>query len=169
MPRQEFFHDPGAPPAELVAPSVFAAVRDDRGRLLLVCRVDNGKWELPGGQVDVGDTVVGALRREVAEESGIPIGVLGVSGVYTDPGYVIRSPAGRVRQPFTVCFHAEPTSGATPPRPDQVETSDAAWIDPGRLDTLPVHPAMRAWIGDALDSRPGRIAVGDGTTRDPAW
>jgi 8-oxo-dGTP diphosphatase len=66
--RKEFFHDPAAPAAELVAPSVFAAVRDDRGRLLLVCRVDNGNWELPGGQVDVGDTVVSALHREVAEE-----------------------------------------------------------------------------------------------------
>jgi 8-oxo-dGTP pyrophosphatase MutT (NUDIX family) len=166
--RQEFFHDPGAPPAELVAPSVFAAVRDGHGRLLLVRRVDNGKWELPGGQVDVGDTAIGALQREVAEESGIVIGVLGVSGVYTDPGYVIRSVAGRVRQPFTVCYHAEPSSGAAPPRPDQVETSDAAWVDPARLEALPVHPAMRLWIGDALDRWPGRLAVDDITVEGSA-
>jgi 8-oxo-dGTP pyrophosphatase MutT (NUDIX family) len=148
--REEFFHDPAASAAELVARSVFAAVRDDRGgRLLLVCRVDNCNWELPGGQVDVGDTVVGALHREVAEEAGI----LGVSGVYTDPGYVIRSVAGRVRQPFTVCFHATPTSGTEPPRPDHVETSDAAWVDPAQLDAIAVHPAMRQWIDDALDRR----------------
>jgi 8-oxo-dGTP pyrophosphatase MutT (NUDIX family) len=166
--RQEFFHDPGAPRAELVAPSVFAAVRDGHGRLLMVCRVDNGMWELPGGQVDVGDAAVGALQREVAEESGIVIDVMGVSGVYTDPGYVIRSVAGRVRQPFTVCFHAVPGSGAMSPRPDQVETSDAAWIDPARLDALPVHPAMRLWIGDALDRRRGHIAVGDVRTEGPA-
>jgi 8-oxo-dGTP diphosphatase len=157
--REEFLHDPGAPPAELVSPSVFAAVRDDRGWLLLVRRVDNGNWELPGGQVDVGDTVVGALQREVAEEAGIVIDVLGVCGVYTDPGYVIRSVAGRVRQPFTVCFHATPASGTTDPQPDQVETSDAAWIDPARLDTLPVHSAMRLWIDDALARWPGRISV----------
>ncbi len=159
MSRQEFFHDPGAPPAELVAPSVFAAVRDDRERLLLVCRMDSANWELPGGQVDVGDTVVGALQREVAEEAGILIDVLGVSGVYTDPGYVIRSAAGRVRRPFTVCFHAAPAPGTAPPRPDQVETSAAVWIDPARLDTLPVHPAMRLWIVNALDSGPGRSGV----------
>jgi 8-oxo-dGTP pyrophosphatase MutT (NUDIX family) len=121
--------------------------------------VDNGNWELPGGQVDVGDTVAGALQREVAEEAGVVISVLGVSGVYTDPGYVIRSVAGRVRQPFTVCFHAAPVPGNASPRPDQVETSDAAWMDPARLDTLPVHPAMRLWIGDALDRGPGKSAV----------
>jgi 8-oxo-dGTP diphosphatase len=149
--RQEFFHDPGAPVAEVVAPSVFAAIRGDTGRLLLVRRLDNGNWELPGGQVDVGDTVVGALQREVAEESGIMIDILGVSGVYTDPGYVIRSVDGRVRQPFTVCFHATPVAGTAAPRPDHVETTDAAWIDPVQLDTLPVHPAMRQWIDDALD------------------
>jgi 8-oxo-dGTP pyrophosphatase MutT (NUDIX family) len=130
---------------------VFAAVRGDTGRLLLVRRLDNGNWELPGGQVDVGDTVVGALQREVAEEAGIMIDILGVSSVYTDPGYVIRSVAGRVRQPFTVCFHARPVSGTAAPRPDHVETTEAAWIDPAQLDTLPVHPAMRQWIDDALN------------------
>jgi hypothetical protein len=73
---------------------------------------------------------------------------------------VIRSVAGRVRQPFTVCFHAGPASGTTGPRPDQVETSAAEWIDPARLDTLAVHPAMRIWIVDAVDRWPGRVARG---------
>jgi 8-oxo-dGTP diphosphatase len=151
--REEFFHEPGAPPAEVVTPSVFAAIRDERARLLLVCRLDNGNWELPGGQVDVGDTVIGALQREVAEEAGITISVVGVSGVYSDPGYVIRSVAGRVRQPFTVCFHAVLDAGTAVPRPDHVETSDVAWVDPTRLDTLQVHPAMHRWIDDALAPR----------------
>ncbi len=148
--RDEFFHDSGAPPADVVSPSVFAAVRDELGRLLLVRRLDNGNWELLGGQVDVGDTVDGALQREVGEEAGITIDVLGVSGVYTDPGYVIRSAGGRVRQPFTVCFHATPDAATATPRPDHVETCDAAWFDPAQVNTLPVHPAMRQWIDDAL-------------------
>jgi hypothetical protein len=48
VPREEFFHDQAAPPARLVTPSVFAAIRDPHGRLLLVRRLDNGNWELPG-------------------------------------------------------------------------------------------------------------------------
>jgi 8-oxo-dGTP pyrophosphatase MutT (NUDIX family) len=112
VPREEFFHDPAAPIAQLVTPSVFAAVLDGLGRLLLVRRLDNGNWELPGGQVDVGDTARSALQREVAEEAGVTIEAVDVSGVYTDPGYVIRSPNGRVRQPFTVCFRAALTPGS---------------------------------------------------------
>jgi 8-oxo-dGTP diphosphatase len=153
VPREEFFHDPGAPVAEVVTPSVFAAVRDGRGWLLLVRRSDNGNWELPGGQVEVGDTATGALRREVLEEAGVAVEVLGVSGVYCDPGYAIRSVDGRVRQPFTVCFHAAPAAEGRAPRPDHSETSEAAWIDPVQLGTLPVHPAMRRWIAGALDRR----------------
>jgi 8-oxo-dGTP diphosphatase len=150
VPREEFFHDPAAPIARLVTPSVFAAVLDGLGRLLLVRRLDNGNWELPGGQVDVGDTARSALQREVAEEAGVTIEAVDVSGVYTDPGYVIRSPDGRVRQPFTVCFRAALTPGSPPPRPDHAETSDVAWIELAQLDALPVHPAMRRWIDDAL-------------------
>jgi 3',5'-cyclic AMP phosphodiesterase CpdA len=59
----------------------------------------------------------------------------------------------RLRQPFTVCFHASPTPGTPQPRPDHSETSDAAWTDPTQLDALPVHPAMRRWIDDALTRR----------------
>jgi 8-oxo-dGTP pyrophosphatase MutT (NUDIX family) len=131
-------------PAEVVAPSMFAAIRDDRGRLLLVRRVDNGNWELPGGQVEVGNSAVGALRREVAEEAGVAIDVLGVSGVYSDPAYVIRSFAGQVRQPFAVCFHATPTPGTAHPQPDHAETSEASWTDPAELDSLRVHPQCGA-------------------------
>jgi hypothetical protein len=60
--------------------------------------------------------------------------------------------AGRVRQPFTVCFHATPDATAAAPRPDQVETGDAAWFDPAQFNSLPVHPAMRHWLNDALMS-----------------
>lgn len=153
VPREEFFHDPVAPTAQLVTPSVFAVVRDDRGRLLLVRRLDNGNWELPGGQVEVGETATDALRREVAEEAGITIDIFDIAGVHTDPGYVIRSSTGQVRQPFTVCFHAAPAPGAPQPRPDHAETVDAAWTDATQLDALPVHPAMRRWIDDALIRR----------------
>jgi 8-oxo-dGTP diphosphatase len=136
---------------------VFAAVRDEQGRLLLVQRLDNGNWELPGGQVEVGETAVGALLREVAEEAGIAIEAGGVSGVYSDAEYVIRSVTGQVRQPFNVCFHATPVPGSARPRPDHVETSDAMWADLAVLAGLPLHPVMHHWIDDALARAPERL------------
>jgi ADP-ribose pyrophosphatase YjhB (NUDIX family) len=121
--RSEFFQDPAAPTARQVTPSAFALVRDAGDRLLLVRRLDSGNWELPGGQVEVGDTATGALHREVAEEAGVTIDVLGIAGVHSDPGYVIRSAAGEVRQPFVVTYHAILTPDSPAPRPGRDQRS----------------------------------------------
>jgi 8-oxo-dGTP pyrophosphatase MutT (NUDIX family) len=93
--------------------SLFAVVRDDTGRILLCRRADTGDWEIPGGSVEVGESALDAVRREVEEETGVLIVVTWVSGIYTDPGYVIAYSTGEVRQQFAVCFHARPRAGAT--------------------------------------------------------
>ena len=115
---------PDAPAASCVAPCAFVAVRDITGRMLLVRRCATGDWELPGGDVDPGESASDAAVRETAEESGITVEVTGLVGIYTDPGHVIADPrAGLVRQPFAVCCHGRPLSGS--PGGDQVETCDA--------------------------------------------
>ena len=72
MVRVEYYHDPAAPAPNCLAPSAFAVVRDDANRVLLVRRADDGQWELPGGRVELGESAVDAVEREVAEESGLP-------------------------------------------------------------------------------------------------
>jgi ADP-ribose pyrophosphatase YjhB (NUDIX family) len=61
---------------------VTGAVRDPAGRILLV-RNDRG-WEMPGGQVEVGEAPREALRREVKEEAGCDIEVGRLFGVYSN-------------------------------------------------------------------------------------
>jgi 8-oxo-dGTP pyrophosphatase MutT (NUDIX family) len=147
--RQEYYHDDDAPAPNSMTPTAFAAVRDDHGRLLLVRRRDSGNWELPGGRVELGESATTAAEREVVEESGVTIKVVRLAGVYTDPGHVMVYPStGEARQQFAVCFHALPVDGR--PHPDHNETCDAAWIDPARLDRLPIHPSMRLRIVQAL-------------------
>jgi 8-oxo-dGTP pyrophosphatase MutT (NUDIX family) len=152
----EYFHDPDAPAANSLRPTAFAAVRDPAGRLLLARRADTRNWELPGGKVEPGESVVDAAVREVAEETGVRISVTGLSGVYTDPGHVMVYPTGEVRQQFALCLHGVPVSGR--PRPDGHEMIDAAWHDTGLLGRLPVHPSMRLRIDHAI-GHPDRIQL----------
>lgn len=156
--RAQYYHDPGAPRATTIAPSVFAVVRDDADRILLVRRMDDGLWELPGGRVEIGESAVDAVEREVAEESGISIAVLRVAGVFSDPGHVISCPrTGENRQQFAVCVHARPVGGTL--RPDGVETTEAAWVFVGHLADLQMHPAIRLRIRHAL-THPHHAEIG---------
>ena len=148
--RQVYFHDAGAPTATVVVPSVFVAARRLGGRLLLVRRCDSGTWELPGGRVDVGETAVDAAVRETAEEAGVRVLVTGFVGLFSDPGHIVRSPDGEVRQQFAVLFRARALGGI--PRGDLHETSEAAWVAPMNLPGLPMEPAARMWIDQALSS-----------------
>jgi 8-oxo-dGTP diphosphatase len=146
--RQVYFHDPLAPAASLVAPSVFVAVRWHHGTLLLVRRCDSGTWELPGGRVDVGETAVEAAVRETVEETGVHVEVTELAGLFTDPGHVVRAIDGEVRQQFALLFRARAVGGM--PHGDQHETSEAAWVTVADLAGLPMEPVVRLWVAQAL-------------------
>lgn len=154
---REYYQDLNTPRAHDVLPAAFAAVRNVAGEVLVVRRVDDGNWELPGGRIEVGESAAQAVIREVAEESGVTITLTGLSGVYSDPTHVLLDPDGSVHQQLALCFHAVP---ATPdntdePRPDGVETNAAAWCTPAALSNLVMHPAMRLRLDDAV-ATPGR-------------
>ncbi|GEL19769.1 NUDIX hydrolase [Pseudonocardia asaccharolytica] len=146
--RRVHFHDPEAPTASVVTPSVFVSVRNERGQLLLVRRCDSGTWELPGGRVDVGESAVAAALRETVEETGVRVRITGLVGLFTDPAHVIESAGDETRQQFVVCFHAWLISGE--PRPDLHETSYAAWMDPIDIAALPMEPGAHRLIRHAL-------------------
>jgi 8-oxo-dGTP diphosphatase len=146
--RTAHFHDPDAPPATAVVPSVFVAARDPLSRLLLVRRCDSGMWELPGGRVHVGESARSAALRETAEESGVWVRITSLVGLYTDPGYVVRAADGAVHQQFVVVFRARALCGS--PSGDQRETCDAAWVAARDVHRMPVDRPVRRWIVDAL-------------------
>jgi 8-oxo-dGTP diphosphatase len=56
------------------------------GEIVLVRRRDNGKWALPGGMVDWGETIPTTIRRELTEETGLElIKIRRLVGVYSEP------------------------------------------------------------------------------------
>jgi 8-oxo-dGTP diphosphatase len=74
--------------------SVDCVVIDARGWVLLVRRRHppfKGRLALPGGFVEIGETVEAACRRELFEETGVRAGQLRLIGVYSDPS---RDPRG---------------------------------------------------------------------------
>src|SRR5204862_7786985 len=62
--------------------SVGAVVLDDDGRVLVIQRRDNGKWQLPGGVLELDESIHHGLRREVLEETGVVIDPERLTGVY---------------------------------------------------------------------------------------
>jgi ADP-ribose pyrophosphatase YjhB (NUDIX family) len=62
--------------------SVAAVVVDDHNRTLLIQRRDNGRWEPPGGVLELGEQIIDGLRREVAEETGLQVQPAALTGVY---------------------------------------------------------------------------------------
>ena len=157
MARVDYYNDPNAPKANSLVPSVTAAVRDEKGRLLLIHKIDNGYWALPGGGMELGESIAAAAVRETLEETGVDIEVTGLVGIYTDPGHVMAYDDGEVRQEFSVCFRARPIGGSA--REDGSETKAVQWVDVERVDELPVHESMRQRIADALEEgREPRVA-----------
>ncbi|EPD55421.1 NUDIX domain-containing protein [Streptomyces sp. HGB0020] len=149
MGRTDYFHDPDAPKANSAVPSGVAFVRNDAGQVLMIRRSDNGRWALPGGGHDVGESISDTVVREVREETGIEVEVLDLSGIYTDPRHVIRYDDGEVRQQFSICFRARPTGGELR---TSDETTAVRWVDPADLPGLDIHPTMRLRIEHAGDA-----------------
>jgi ADP-ribose pyrophosphatase YjhB (NUDIX family) len=157
---REYYQDPTAPRAQDVLPAAFAAARNAAGELLLVRRADDGNWELPGGRIEVGESVSQTVVREVAEESGVAIELTGLAGVYSDPTHVLVDPGDVVHQQLALCFHAVPAAGTGAPRPDGDETTAAGWFAVDALAGLAIHPAVWLRIRDALTA-PGRPRFDD--------
>ena len=151
---REYYQDPSAPHAHDLLPAAFAAVRNAAGQVLLVRRIDDGNWELPGGRIEVGETARQAVIREVAEESGITIELTTLSGIYSDPSHVLVDPDGSIHQQLALCFHAMPAdTDDQQPRPDGLETDAARWCDPAATEELTMHSAMRLRLDNAITAR----------------
>jgi ADP-ribose pyrophosphatase YjhB (NUDIX family) len=127
MARRIDFHDaPDAPRANSLVPSVNVVVTNDARDILLIRRTDNGNWALPGGAVDLGESLLQAAVRETVEETGVTCEITGLSGIYTDPGHIILYTSnGEVRQEFSVVLTARATGGQPTP---SSESSEVRWV-----------------------------------------
>ena len=105
MDRKIDYHDdPAAPEPNSLVPAVTVAVARDDGAVLLIRRTDNGNWALPGGAIELRESVAEAAIRETLEETGVKVEVTGLAGIYSDPRHVSTTPV------TTRCGASSPSS-----------------------------------------------------------
>lgn len=148
MGRTEHWNDPHAPKPNSLVPACGVLATDDRGRILLQRRRDTGQWAIPMGKMELGETPSECAIRETREETGILTEMTGILGIYSDPGHIVAYTDGEIRQEYEVILLGRPVSG-TPAVNDQA--SDVAWIAPGDLPALDIHPSQWRQIHDYLN------------------
>jgi len=133
-----------------VRPSVSAVIFDRHGRLLLQQRSDGAQWGLPGGSVEIGESLAAAVVREVLEETGLTVRVRRLVGVYSEPErQVIRYPDGTVWHYVNACFECARREGDLR---TSAETLDLRYFPLRRLPAT-LLPNHRIRIRDARRRR----------------
>ena len=122
-------------------PCVGAIVRDGAGRLLLIKRghaPEAGKWSLPGGRIEPGETDAQALVREMREETGLTVLPGPLLGAVERPG-----PGGSI---IDIRDYAATVTGGTLAAGD--DAADARWVAAADVPRLP----LTSGLADALAS-----------------
>lgn len=134
--------------------AVNAIVFNGQGEVLLAKRTDNGLWCIPGGHVDLGETLAEACLRELFEETGLKAEVVKLVGVYSDQENSLHIAQGLDWHTVRVSFLCRVQSGVI--RPSE-ETSEIRYFNPAQLPPLITDHARR--IKDAIQGRPEAVFI----------
>jgi ADP-ribose pyrophosphatase YjhB (NUDIX family) len=131
--------------------SVAAAIVDDQGRFLAIRRADNGRWEPPGGVLELDESISDGVIREVHEETGLQVRPVALTGVYKNMRRAI----------VALVFRCEVVSGTAR---TSHESREIAWLSPEQLETY-MSDAYRVRLLDALHPEPApTVRAHDGTS-----
>ncbi len=124
--------------------TIFDAKRE---KVLLTQRTDNGRWCLPGGRVESGESVTEACEREVWEETGLKVRVTRLIGVYSNPDQLVIYPDGNKVFIVALNFEAEVISGELTLSD---ETTAYGYFSLQEMESMPMHGQHKSRIEDAL-------------------
>jgi ADP-ribose pyrophosphatase YjhB (NUDIX family) len=123
---------------------------DGAREFLLMRRSDNGHWGLPGGYVEVGESVRDAAAREVREETGHVVSVGKLIGVYSDPeSQVVEYGAGDRVQVVNLCFQAASLAEGEMTTPEETLELGVFPCDALPEPFVPIHEIR---VRDAMDA-----------------
>ncbi|MQY13816.1 hypothetical protein SRB5_39720 [Streptomyces sp. RB5] len=129
--------------------SVAGAVIRDDGRILVIRRADNGRWELPGGVLELDEAPEAGARREVREETGVDVAVDGLTGVYKNMHRGI----------VALVFRCRPVGGA---ETTSAESTHVTWMTPQEIRAS-MTEAYAIRLLDALSDAAPHVRTHDGT------
>lgn len=115
----------------LILVGVAVAVINESGELLLQKRSD-GRWGVPGGFIELGESTEEAGRREVLEETGLEIGKLDLAGVFSGKQHYVQLPNGDEFYPVTIAYVSKDIKGGVL-KADGIETTEAMFFKPNEL------------------------------------
>lgn len=124
-----------------------AAVLDSTKKILLVRCADSGRWSVPGGYMEPGESVTEACAREVWEETGIRVRVGRLIGVYNSPHIMVEYPDGNRLQLVMLYFAAEPVGGTL--RTSE-ETTEVGYFSRADAEGKDMNGFSRQRIDDAF-------------------
>lgn len=128
----------------LILVGVAVAVVNRKGEFLLQKRID-GKWGVPGGFIELGESTEDAGRREIAEETGIEVGKLQLVGVFSGKEHHVELPNGDEFYPVTIAYVTNEIIGGAL-RADGIETIEAKFFAPNDLPAE-LNPLIKNLIG----------------------
>lgn len=122
-----------------------------REQVLLTRREDNGRWCLPGGGMDAGESAAEACVRELLEETGLEVRVTKLIGIYTTPDILMEYPDGNRTQPVAFSFEAEITGGELGLSD---ETTEVGWYTTQEMESMDILEHHIVRIRDGMENRP---------------
>src|SRR3954453_419382 len=122
--------------------SVTGVIVDEKRRALLIQRRDNGRWEPPGGVLEIDETIEDGAAREVLEETGMKVEIEQLTGIYKNMKLGVVALVFRAR-----AISGEPQTGP--------ETRDTRWATAAEVaDLVPEVYAVRVQDAMAANDQP---------------
>jgi 8-oxo-dGTP pyrophosphatase MutT (NUDIX family) len=125
-----------------------------RQKVLLTRRMDDGRWCVPGGYMEPGESMTEACILEVWEETGLHVEIARLVSVYTHPHRILEYADGNRLQLVVLHFEAIPTSGTLSITD---ETTAIDYFAPSEIAALEMSPLDRIRTLDALEQRAATI------------
>jgi len=118
-----------------------------RQKVLLTQRTDNGRWCLPGGAMEAGESAAEACEREVWEETGLKVRVTRLLGVYSNPDQLVIYPDGNKAFFVVLNFEVQWVSG----EPGlSNETTAFGYFTLMEMVSMPMHGQHMVRVEDSL-------------------